>query len=129
MTREEQLKQAIEKSLPFYPEDDFNTKSTMTAARAGYELCLKTPSILIHADPDIMKQAGWVREEEWISVEELTYPDHETIMAYSPDMPQYPLFGFFNSNNVFTCLYNMDLPKYYQVTHWKPLPQPPNNKP
>ena len=48
----EQLKQAIEGHFIF-PE-----------SKIGAKLCLNDPSILRHADPEIMKQAGWVREEE-----------------------------------------------------------------
>ena len=48
----EQLKQEIKKHTEFAEE------------KAIIELALLNPSILRHADPEIMKQAGWVREEE-----------------------------------------------------------------
>lgn len=122
MTREEELKQAIEENLNKHRHE---TILNFEGYKKRVDWILQDPSILRHADPGIMRQSGWVREEEWVSVEELMHPVHETIMVYSPDMPQYPLFGYFNSNNVFVCLYNMHLPKYYRITHWKPLPQPP----
>ena len=74
MTREEQLKQAIEgyfnnlKKLGYSPSD----------LTPYFNSILSTPSILRHADPEIMKQAGWVREDEWISVSKLKPLAYET---------------------------------------------------
>lgn len=61
----EQLKQAIENKFPKYndPLRDFNNVNPQRAI--GAKLCLNDASILRHADPEIMKQAGWVREEEY----------------------------------------------------------------
>lgn len=60
----EQLKQAIEAKFPEYndPLRDFNNVNPQRAI--GARICLQDPSILRHADPEIMKQAGWVREED-----------------------------------------------------------------
>ena len=48
----EELKQAIDKHF------------ISPLSKLGAEKALQDPSILRHADPEIMKQAGWVREEE-----------------------------------------------------------------
>lgn len=49
----EQLKQAIEENFMYIVEVD------------AVEKALQDPSILRHADPGIMRQAGWVREDEY----------------------------------------------------------------
>lgn len=66
--REEQLKQAIEEAA----ERRYGLRDTKTNViqrncfRAGVEYTLfKSSNFLRHASPEIMKQAGWVREEEW----------------------------------------------------------------
>lgn len=51
--REEQLKQAIESLTQIKSEQDIIYKALLWV------------SILRHADPEIMRQAGWVREEEY----------------------------------------------------------------
>lgn len=50
----EELKQAIEEQFMYIVEVD------------AVEKALQYPSILRHCDPEIMKKAGWVREEEEI---------------------------------------------------------------
>lgn len=65
MTREQELKQAIEEFLS--DTVDVKIKQIASASIIG---AMVSPSILRHADPEIMKQGGWVREEEWVSVED-----------------------------------------------------------
>lgn len=75
MNREEQLKQAIEEVINIHvptdvTEDALKYHDLIKRLKRFTGIVLSSPSILQHADPVVMKQAGWVREEEWISVEE-----------------------------------------------------------
>lgn len=66
MTREEQLKQAIEEAIKHHKNQPYYHDVIH-----GIKLAMVSPSILRHADPEIMKQAGWVREErKWVLVKE-----------------------------------------------------------
>lgn len=51
----EELKQAIEEACNYPDRLMFKTAASVV---------LSTPDILRHADPDVMKQAGWVREDD-----------------------------------------------------------------
>lgn len=57
----EQLKQAIEEACEDY---EFRNSEPNNAYFHGIEDVLSKPSILRHANHEIMKQAGWVREED-----------------------------------------------------------------
>ena len=82
-------------------------------------------SILRHADPEIMKQAGW-ESSEWISVED-RLPDWEekAVMQILIVRKAY--------DTAKEAMYNPNIKKFMSlgfsvledVTHWKPLPQPP----
>lgn len=70
MTREQELKQAIEEAaeinypvLGVFEKDQFNI-SRYSGFLIGAEVAISTPSILRHADPEIMEQAGWVSIED-----------------------------------------------------------------
>lgn len=68
-TREEQLKQAIEETVKELSKQstapDKDTPDWLESdIRNGVNAALSTPSILQHADPEIMKQAGWVKMPE-----------------------------------------------------------------
>lgn len=80
MNREEQLKRSIEEHFP--------QKSILDVEiYVAIEFLLMTPSILRHADPEKMEQAGWVREgKKWVHVKE----EKPTIEgAYLLRFPQY----------------------------------------
>lgn len=66
MTREEQLKQAIEEAAIASRKTYLYKGLEYYYLKEGLKLASQDPSILRHADPEIMKQAGWVREEDWI---------------------------------------------------------------
>lgn len=68
MTREEQLKQAIDANIKAYMEEQGWDKAVVESAACGAEYALSTPSILRHADPLVMEQAGWVKEIEVINI-------------------------------------------------------------
>lgn len=68
MNREEKLKQAIELYYPAtskFAPDIVKLRSEQRII--GMYEALQDPSILRHADPEIMKAAGW-QSNEWISV-------------------------------------------------------------
>lgn len=123
----EQLKHLIEDKFPMYPNGDLTGMNQMNAQRVvGAKLCLNDPSILRHADPEIMKQAGWVREDEWVSVEDRLPQTDYLIDVY-----------FVRDNYVYEGEYSPVNKRFYisyddgtfakNVTHWKlkQLPQPP----
>lgn len=60
----EQLKQAIEEA--FAKRGGYYSKP-LVAYKRGVEDALSTPSLLRHADPVVMGQAGWVRKKEEVS--------------------------------------------------------------
>ena len=114
MNREEQLKQAIEEVVQKHP----NVRCRLSYQHA-IEETLSTPSILRHADPEIMKQAGWVREDEWISVED-SIPDYmDCVIIYTKQ-------GIVTeSQHCGDGLFVTGPYTFNNVTHWMPLPQPP----
>ena len=60
----EQLKQAIWESW----EEDQKTNPNPVNPHAfeyGAKVALSIPSILRHADPEIMRKAGWIRQEDY----------------------------------------------------------------
>lgn len=59
----EQLKQAIKELVSEYKE---YMPDSCSSFAIGMQKALSSPSILRHCDPEIMKQAGWVREEEFM---------------------------------------------------------------
>lgn len=70
--REQQLKKAIWESW----EEDQKTNPNPVNPHAfeyGAKVALSIPSILRHCDPEIMRQAGWVREEEINRIEVCPY--------------------------------------------------------
>lgn len=60
----EELKQAIEEAYRISSSDNSVQRQIQFSKRLSVKLALSDPSILRHADPDVMKQAGWVREED-----------------------------------------------------------------
>lgn len=136
MNREQQLKESITEAIRANYEQIFKDmeawaffNSTLDTPllssvindgyRTGIKISLQNPSILRHADPEIMKQAGWVREEEWISVEDRlpTAKDADFVGNVLVCDFTVPEIGVNVSNYMF-----ID-EKYH--SHWKPLPQPP----
>ena len=120
--RSEQLKQAIKEIFPFSEDDRFKGQGMVNHYKLmGAVDALNTPSILRHADPEIMKQAGWVREEEWISVEDrlpenankvIVYTNYKRIVLTSLEKP----FGW----DTYPLNFEDEI-----ITHWIPIPQPP----
>lgn len=118
----EQLKQAIEDFIPDKDENGniFNSSPYIKAIVLG---ALDQPSILRHADPEIMRQAGWVREEEWISVEDrLPERNKNVLLKRAKPFHVYLVTGF-QRDGVFYS--NESANNFDKVTHWKPLPNPP----
>ena len=74
----EQLKQAIEEAndkysfvVPYDGSNNFYNDEKLKHYPDIAKDVLSTPSILRHADPEIMKQAGWEPKKQWISVEDM----------------------------------------------------------
>lgn len=122
MTREEQLKEAIDKVAQEQSSPVGKIYDTLSI-----ESALQCPSILRHADPEIMKQAGWVREEEWISVED-RLPEQTSEKFGESDY----VLGMCQMKQQVVCWYNHKskdwVVAHYRassepitVTHWKPL--------
>ena len=63
---------------------------------------------------------------EWISVKHMTPKEHEDVLVYYPN--DYPkimltyLIGVWDDDN----LWWANIPDSCAVTHWMPLPKPPN---
>lgn len=61
----EQLKHLIEDKFPMYPNGDLTGMNQVNAQRVvGAKLCLNDSSILQYCDSEVMKKAGWIRQEE-----------------------------------------------------------------
>lgn len=117
MNREEQLNKSIENKSKEIAES--SNGSWIDMCIESMESVLSNPSILRHADPLVMEQAGWVREEEWISVEDRlpNASDSDVIGNVLACDFTVPVRGVNLSNYMF-------VDKKYH-THWKPLPQLP----
>lgn len=90
----------------------------------GIEHALSTPSVLRHADPEIMKQAGW-ESSEWISLEDRLPDWYKPVLIYdSQTEDTHKAWIASDGNNYFFTVQHSDiiLPN---PTHWKLLPQPP----
>lgn len=138
----EELKQAIEKaaedSFPLHYKFPGNNRNDFlayhTAKQQGYQHgakdALNNPEWLRHADPEILKQAGWVREE-----------DIKTVLDELIDLNNKSL-EYLNKNNDTGATHRIDDPNEllsfnrgknaaYCIAHGRVkslLPQPPNNK-
>ncbi len=81
------------------------------------------PEILRHADPEIIRKAGWVREEEWISVEDRLPTENDAdengkvLIWREMNEGQKPL-----SKSIFDWFMVKNCDK---SSYWKPLPKPP----
>lgn len=62
--REEQLKEKIEKRRTQLTNSKLHSRKAIQLYCFGIEDALRSISLLQHSDPEIMKQAGWVREKE-----------------------------------------------------------------
>lgn len=60
----EELKNSIWQSWKFDQKTNPNAVNPY-AFEYGAKVALSSPSILKHADPEIMKQAGWIRQEDY----------------------------------------------------------------
>lgn len=116
----EQLKQAIKDLFP--KSDDTACNKRMSYRRNGANTVLSTPSILRHADPEIMKQAGW-ESSEWISVEDRLPTEKDAdengkvlIWREVNDGQKSLSKSIFDWWMVIKC---------DKSSYWKPLPQPP----
>lgn len=103
MNREEQLKEAI---AEVFTRHRFTSPSKDNIYfKSGIETALTQASILRHADPEIMKAAGWVREEEIM-------PDVKRILLLCEENGK-PVDGFAFRQSVLS------------LREIIPLPQPP----
>lgn len=142
--REQELKQAIEEKFPMYPNGDLTGMNQMNAQRVvGVKLALNDPDLLRLCNPEIMKQAGWVREEEWIEVTDSEkffnefYDKNVTVICpiyntatkqmswemYHAEMDN--TGELYYADGAGDCGVTYKDVSYYRIEKFPPLPQPP----
>lgn len=60
-----ELFQAIEKKFPKYNDPLRDQNNVNTQRQIGAKLALNDPDLLRLCNPEIMKQSGWIRQEDY----------------------------------------------------------------